>query len=480
MYCGFFGLRCPPFEDRADPQFTYATSPFEEALAALEYEAHFGQGMTLALGEAGTGKTQLIRSLLMRLHSTDHAVVVTWPVGGEMDLVRETCKGFGVTLSSSHGSVQQPARLRRHLSRHNRANHRSILIIDQAENMTADNLLQLGTLADLEGDTGTLLNILLVGQPQFRTLMNRPEFARLRQQLFGERTLSPLTLSDTTNYLRHRLSVAGAADPDLFDDQAVKLIHQAAGGIPRLINRMADAALIAAYGAQAARVNSDIAAEVTRNDTILERSMDRTEVGVATGGHLGPDRRAGATAFRPAIETAKNLHGADSWDLPGTVAAASDEGPTVDIEDPAGGDFPDADEMDSSSYAPLLEPVDSFHAKGEALLERLQRALARAERFSATSNASLSQFTAVEKHLHSLTTRAERLIDRVGGAVRHGSDSLDQQQSRVGQAVHAAQRHATRLDGQLSRAAEIDNDMKEHIRRLERACERADQVESRV
>ncbi len=476
MYCSFFGLRCPPFEDRADPQFTYATSQFEEALAAMEYEAHYGQGLTLVLGEAGTGKTQLIRSLLLRLHSTDHAVVVTWPASGEMDLFREACKGFGVTLSSSHGSNRRLARLQRHLSRNARADHRSILIIDQAENLNADNLAQLATLAGLQEDQGRLLNILLAGHFRFRSLMDRAEFARLRQQLFGERILSPLTPTETANYLIHRLRVAGAADPELFEAEAVTFIHRAAEGVPRLVNRMADAAMLAAFAAEASRITGEIAAEVTQKETLQERSMDVREVGVGVAGYAQKGW-AGSIDQRPA---AWNAGSSPDPEPPSAPSAVPDYGHGADIYQPAQTVLPDHDDSAPGSQTLLLDPAGSVHVKGEALLERLERALARAERFTTTSTASLSQFTAVEKHLSSMTAGAERLIERLAGAVRQGAESLDRQQTRLGEAVSVAHHRASGFDGQIAKAAELSNDVKEQVRGLERACERADQAESRL
>ncbi len=182
MYCDFFGLRCRPFEDRADAQFFCPLADSEEALAAMEYESHFGKGMALVLGDSGTGKTLLIRTLLGRLDKSDHVVVLTWSQAALRDLVRAVAKGFGVSLPSSHRDTRCVSRLRRSLTRAIKAGHRSILIIDQAENLTCDQLAQLTTLADFEYDGSKLLNIIMVGQPRLQELVNQPDFARLRQQ----------------------------------------------------------------------------------------------------------------------------------------------------------------------------------------------------------------------------------------------------------------------------------------------------------
>src|SRR5512145_1802454 len=101
MYCDYFGLRCLPFEDRADPRFYFPTLDSEAILQATEDECQLGGRMNLILGESGTGKTLLARVLLRRLAATDHPVILSWPVGGMSDLLRETCKGFGVTLPAT-------------------------------------------------------------------------------------------------------------------------------------------------------------------------------------------------------------------------------------------------------------------------------------------------------------------------------------------------------------------------------------------
>ena len=157
MYCEHFGLRCMPFEDRADPNFLFATEAGKETLAALEYELHYGKGLVLLAGDAGVGKTLLVRSLLMRLPATDHAVVVVCPQDGMQDPIRETCKGFGVSLPTSQDRDRTISRLRRHLERNRRAEHRSILIIDQAENLSEDALRQIISIADLEQDDTRLI-----------------------------------------------------------------------------------------------------------------------------------------------------------------------------------------------------------------------------------------------------------------------------------------------------------------------------------
>ena len=163
MYANFFGLRCSPFEDRADTQFFYETSKCKEVLAALEHESGHGKGVAMLLGETGIGKTLLVRALALRLHDSNHAVVLTCPPSGEMHIIRETGKAFGIALPSVKSSARSLARLRRHLARVNETDQRSLLIIDQAENLSETNLNRLAALMDLEDEHGKLRVILLAG-----------------------------------------------------------------------------------------------------------------------------------------------------------------------------------------------------------------------------------------------------------------------------------------------------------------------------
>ncbi|MCH8913784.1 MAG: AAA family ATPase, partial [Planctomycetes bacterium] len=477
MYCDFFGLRCRPFEDRADTQFFFTAADCEEALAAMDYEAHYGKGMALVLGEAGTGKTLLIRILLQRLHASDHVVVLTWAQSGKMNLIRETAKAFGVSLPPSHQDARSLARLRRHLPRALKSNRRSILIIDQAENLTTDNMAELSTLGDLQHNDHKLLSIILVGHPRFRSLLEQPAFSRIAQQLYGEHTLSPLTASDTEKYVAHRLRISGAATVNLFDREAVALIHEASKGIPRLINHMCDAAMLAAYGAGEARISRQTAAEVTSTTCPRERTAEARDLGIISVDRVAPGRASPTPGFLgQSSQTSEVVEDAPQ--------PAEHSGlPLTDEHDsfsPAHGEENELIAVDTYQQEIATPQPASTMLHSEELLIRLERALARADRTNATTEASLAQFTAVEKHLASLTEGAERLVGSLGQAAERGTESLDSAHVRLEDMLGQGGDCIRAIETQTARTSEVLREAREHADCVEHACEHADKVEARL
>ncbi len=496
MYCDFFGLRCRPFEDRADTQFFFPRADCEEALAAMDYEAHYGKGMSLVLGEAGTGKTLLIRVLLQRLHASDQVVVLPWPSAGQMELLRESAKGFGVSLPSTGHPSRYLSRLRRHLIRARDAQRRSILIIDQAENLAAENIAELETLADLAHGGARLLNITLVGQPHIRSVLAKREFARISQQLFGERFLAPLTREETEEYVRHRLRAAGAGNVDLFESAAIELIQTASNGIPRLVNHMCNAAMLAAYGAREPQVSAAIAAEITNAKGALERSMDAREVGVATAEHVAAGLRSlgqqtgGAEAALSRSAAPAAMASAVASDG-GRVATSRnrDEGPDVDGYDPSrepehvapGEQTPDEEPaLGSARWDGPDEAADSTLTDGVRLMHRLEWVLGRADRVGATTEASLAQFTAVEKHLTALTGSADRQMAKLAEAVQRATGSLENVEHGVDEILGRTEGRMHAITAEITRANEVSTDAEDQTQRLRRASEQAAQAESRL
>ncbi|MCH7595738.1 MAG: AAA family ATPase [Planctomycetes bacterium] len=455
MYANHFGLRCLPFEDRADVQFFFPTAASEEAVAAMEYETHYGKGMALVLGEAGTGKTLLIRTLLQRLHATDHSVIVTWPASGGMDLVRECCKGFGVSLSSTQSQGRHLDRLSRHLTRTAGAGHRSILILDQAENLSAANLDELATLNDLESEGNKLLSVILVGQPRLRTMIEQPALSRLRQQTFGERTLTPLSCADVGEYIKHRLGIAGAGETSLFDVDAVELIHSLAGGIPRMVNNICNAAMLSAYAAGAMRIDRTIVEDTSDLTPPTRRALPAADLGITSPASLP----VAGDAFQAPFPTARVQRGV------ATHAEFTGQAKTV---------------TPSSQPLRVEQYTDEGFVDEAAICDRLERALARAERMSTTSEARFTQITAAEDHLTTLLEHAERMTATLQASSEEAPASVDRAHRRIEGILVEAERRIAAIETCLGKTSTITADTEMQIQRAHDACQRAEEAEARL
>lgn len=481
MYNDHFGFRCTPFDDRADTRFQFTTPDLEEVLAGLEYQVRYGRGVGLVLGDAGVGKTQTLRALLLRLHSTDHAIVIAAPAGGEFDPIREACKGFGVSLPSSGGPIsRRMARLRRHLSRNAQAGHRSILILDQAEHLGASALAQVATLTEMQDERGRLLCVLVFGQPRLLALLNEAEFARLRQQFTGERYLHPFDEGRTAEYIRHRLHVAGATDPGLIDADAIRLIFAASGGVPRLINHFASEALLTAYARGADRVTAETVEEVigaTEAKTRTARLDDLALPAPTIGSVAGVSAQAIPRRFREEIREAVHQERPSrpppvmsDYTAPAVAAQfgapTAFEGPGIAIADTA--------------PAALANSLETLFSQGRDLLERLERVLAKTECTCSVSEASLTQYAAVEKHLSTLSSGAERVLRSLAETVQKAQAVAQETPRQLDQAISLADGRLAQVDGKVAAITRIEERFGERWQRIEALERQIAEVEGRL
>lgn len=469
MYSEYFGLRTLPFEDRADTQFYFAAPELEETLASLLYELHHGSGLGFLTGESGSGKTLLVRTLLTRLDKTDQVTVLTWAAQNRMDLIREACKGFGVTLPSSHNQARRLNRLRRHLTRAAESRQRSILIVDQAENLSADNLAQISALVDLEGASGRLLKIVLVAQPQIQSTLEGTQFARIRQQLFGERRLTLLNPQTTRDYIEHRLRIAGASDRSMFDPDAYDRVFEISQGVPRLINRVCNASLLAAYGAGMRQVTGALVIEAAGQQSLRERSSSFADLGLANRSSRTAPWIRPSTIPVHASESDAPIVDAETDTIEESFAAVADE---VAESLESAGEYTMQDVMTSSSMDSMEESAPNS--------QRLERAILKAERLAVTTEASLSQLKAVEKHLSSLLDRAEAISKNLAPMVQKSSTSIEQAQRRLTESVQRAEQRVAGFQSQSSRMTEWTERIEELLTKVERTTTAAATLESRM
>lgn len=264
MYAEHFGLREPPFAITPDPAYVYLSQHHREALAHLLYGTDESGGFVQLTGEVGTGKTTLVRSLLeQKLERVDIALCLNPRLTVE-ELLATVCDELHVTYPREHPTLKALVdALNEHLLRVHAAGRRTVLIVDEAQNLSREVLEQVRLLTNLETTKHKLLRIILVGQPELRQLLARPDLRQLAQRITARYHLPALDAEDTAAYIRHRLRVAGGRE-DLFSRSALRAVYKRSGGTPRLINILCDRALLGAYSQNAQRVNAGMIRQAAR------------------------------------------------------------------------------------------------------------------------------------------------------------------------------------------------------------------------
>ncbi len=255
MYTSFFGLDEKPFAITPDPRYLFLSERHAEALAHLAYGISEAGGFIQLTGEVGTGKTTVLRSLLQQLPPHCDAALILNPRVTDAEFLLCICDELHVQVPpAAAGSVKALVDLLTHflLDAHGRG-RRIVLMVDEAQNLSPDVLEQLRLLTNLETATQKLLQIILIGQPELRAVLARPELRQLAQRVTGRYHLEALRRNETVSYLRHRLRVAGATR-DLFTPGSIRELHRLSDGVPRIINVIADRALLGAYTREEHRV----------------------------------------------------------------------------------------------------------------------------------------------------------------------------------------------------------------------------------
>jgi len=254
VYQQYFGLRGLPFSIAPDPHYLYLSSQHREALAHLLYGVGEGGGFVLLSGEVGTGKTTVCRCLLQQLpEKTDLAYIVN-PRQSPLELLASICDELGIKSEEPRDSIKfYTDLLTAHLLETHRRGFRTIVVIDEAQNLATDVLEQIRLLTNLETSERKLLQLILLGQPELNDMLAKPELRQFSQRITARYHLHELDLRDTRAYITHRLAVAGMYQP-LFPSWATKRLHQASGGVPRLLNVLCDRVLLGIYAESGRRV----------------------------------------------------------------------------------------------------------------------------------------------------------------------------------------------------------------------------------
>lgn len=248
MYTDFFALSEVPFSIAPNPRYLFMSDRHKEALAHLTYGLGSTGGFVLLTGEVGTGKTTVSRKLLDQLSDDTQAAFILNPTLSSQELLATICdelkiryRKTGATLKTLTDKIQGK------LLKNHQEGINTVLLIDEAQHLKPEVLEQLRLLTNLETHTKKLLQVILIGQPELQRLLQRQDLRQLAQRITARYHLLPLNKAEVAQYIRHRLHVAGSAEP-LFSKGAIAAIHQLSKGIPRLINLLCDRALLGAFG----------------------------------------------------------------------------------------------------------------------------------------------------------------------------------------------------------------------------------------
>ena len=252
MYMRFFGLKQEPFSLAPDPRYLYMSKRHREALAHLLYGIGGGGGFVLLSGEIGAGKTTVCRCFLEQIPKRCNVAYIFNPKLTAFELVKTICEEFHIPEPAPQAG--QPATVKTYVDALNEfllkthaVGQNNVLIIDEAQMLSAEVLEQLRLLTNLETNERKLLQIVLIGQPELRTMLERPELEQLAQRVIARFHLNALSAKETEHYIRHRLSVAGMTRAIPFDAKALQKIHELTRGVPRRINLLCDRVMLGAY-----------------------------------------------------------------------------------------------------------------------------------------------------------------------------------------------------------------------------------------
>jgi type II secretory pathway predicted ATPase ExeA len=288
MYLNFYGLREHAFELTPDPKFLCLTAGHREALANLKYGLSTAKAVTVLTGEAGTGKTTLIRTALASdACAKVRCMHLTNPQLTRSEFVETLARGFSMSPAAAVSKATLLAELERTLLERRRCGEIMALVVDEAQRMSDELLEEVRLLANIETATAKLLPLVLAGQPELADRLNENSLRQLKQRVALRCDLSPLSLPETAAYIAFRIRTAGGEASRLFTREAVELIHASSRGIPRVVSVICDNALLSGFALGRKPVGSEIVTEVIRDFDISAAASEPEEKPVAASAQPG-------------------------------------------------------------------------------------------------------------------------------------------------------------------------------------------------
>ena len=294
MYERFFGLQERPFDLTPNPRYLVLTSAHREALSNLEYGITSRKGMTLLLGEAGSGKTTMIRTALARQSLRVHCVNLHNPALTRAEFVHMLAIQFGLSAEAKLSKTAMLIELERLLQARSTSGEITVLVVDEAQSLPLSLLEEIRLLANIETNYEKLLCVIMAGQPELGVRLNDSRLRQLKQRVALRCDLRPLAVQETAAYLAGRIKIAGGIGAQVFTREAVMLIHERSKGIPRTISVIADNALLTAFAVGQRPVNGQTIQEVCRDFDLGH--VDDARLGPGGDGAIANDGRVLAVA----------------------------------------------------------------------------------------------------------------------------------------------------------------------------------------
>jgi len=266
MYQGYYGLRELPFELTPNPKYLYFTPGHREALSNLEYGLSSAKSLTVLIGEAGTGKTTLLRAALDSERCTAvRCVYLNNPALTRAEFVNMLATRFGLGAEAAASKAVLLEQLERVLLERRAQGEITALVVDEAQSLSLELLEEIRLLANIETAEQKLLPLVLAGQPELRARLEEPELRQLKQRAALRCVIEPFDLSETAAYIATRIKTAGGVPSKLFTRESVSVIHEHAGGIPRTVNVICDNALVSGMALERQPVDRAVVLEVCRD-----------------------------------------------------------------------------------------------------------------------------------------------------------------------------------------------------------------------
>lgn len=265
MYEQFFGFRERPFDLTPNPKYLVLTESHREALSNLQYGIASRKGITLLIGEAGSGKTTVIRTAIAQQPVKVHCVHLHNPMLTRNEFVTILATRFELSEEACRSKAALLLELETLLKARRALDETTVLVVDEAQSLPLELLEELRLLVNIETDDEKLLSVIIAGQPEIVERLNQQDLRQLKQRIALRCELQPLTLQETAGYIAGRITAAGGIDTQVFTRDAVSLIHERAQGLPRTISVVADNALLGGFAAGQRPVGSQIVWDVCRD-----------------------------------------------------------------------------------------------------------------------------------------------------------------------------------------------------------------------